>query len=419
MKKVLLLAISGISLLLFAVNPVYAADVDITCTESGCTPSSVTGFFPSSEIWYPGKSLLKTVKVTNSSGGPISVTVHEQNSTTDADFDQVVQFTIGREGGPVLWDNSLYAFYQSSMVTLNPALAAGTSETYSFTAYMYTTAGNDYQEKSTQFDMVLGFNGGSSSSVCGKQAPAVPGPLSLTRVSDTEVKAVWGAVTGEYTGYRLSWSKDTDTDGDGDGSKSVGKTTETNVTGLELNKYGYYFKIRAVNDCMEGNPTGIVFFGAGTDLRRSGDTLGASTAAPTTGPQRFVQTGAVRGASTSSSSSSKGIELASTTGEVKGEAVACSCIWWPILAVEALVAVFYLGAAGRLTRNSLFSLALSGEAVVAFLVFKSLNKCLSFSYVVFAETSDPWCRYFVLLDAAIVGVVLLAKKILFRKTETS
>lgn len=404
--------------LLFSSRQVFAADHNFTCTSSGCTPSTVTGFFPSSEVWYPGKTLVKTISVTNQSGEPLDVAVNAQNYTGSPGLDEVVQLTISRSGTTV-WDGSLYSFYRSSPVELQDTLAHGASQTFTFTAFMYEDAGNQYQNKSTTFDMALNFTGGSSSSDCNAKEPNVPGPLSIDRANDHEVKLSWGAVGGDYTGYRVTWSKGTDTDGEGDGSKSVGKTTQTSIGGLELDKYGYYFKVRAVNDCRESQPNGIVFVGKGPDLRQGGAVLGASASSSSSSFRvlNAAPTGQVQGEATARNYFKQPGTMATEaqSGEVAGETTSCKCIWWQILLTELIVTLIYFWIT-RETDPRVHGLAVLFEIFGGFAFFRSVNTCLGFKYFVFADTASPWCRYFFFMNTAAVLLAFLIRKSIASKS---
>lgn len=262
MKKIIVVSLF-LTMLLFVVAGVKAADYNLTCTySSGCSPS-LPAFFHASEIWYPGKTLTKTVRFTNNSSIDRKVGVQSSHTLTSGDVDQIIDLVITKSDSTVLFSNSLHAFYSSGEVLLLDSLASHASETFSFQATMYTTSGNEYQSMTTQFNLIIGLMSSPTPTppACTDTEPATPGSVSLNRVNDTEVKATWGTATDPVTGYRLSWSKDTDIDGDGEGTRSVGKTTETNITGLNLTSYTYYFKVRAINGCKEGHTTGIATIG--------------------------------------------------------------------------------------------------------------------------------------------------------------
>ena len=258
MKKIFLLSL--LTFILSSMTPsVSAADFNLACSSgSGCSPSLST-FFSSSEIWYPGKTITKSVQFTNTSATVQKIGTRAINTMTSGAVDQVIDLVIAKSDSTVLFSNSLYSFYGAGEIVLLADLSAGASETFSYSATMYTTSDNEYQDKRTQFDLVLGLISSPSSppAPCDDAVPSTPGPITLSRVNDTEVKIILRMAGNPVTGYRISWSKDTDIDGEGEGTRSVGKTTETNITDLHLLTNTYYFKVRSVNGCKEGTTTGI------------------------------------------------------------------------------------------------------------------------------------------------------------------
>ncbi|MEK7079414.1 MAG: fibronectin type III domain-containing protein [Patescibacteria group bacterium] len=331
MKKIIIVSLLLASLF-FIVDGVKAADYNLTCTySSGCSPS-LPAFFPASVIWYPSKTLTKTVQFTNNSSIDRKVGVQASQTTTSGDVDQVIDLVIAKSDTTVLFSNSLHTFYASGEVLLLDNLVSHASETFSFQATMYSTSGNEYQSMTTQFDLIIGLMSSPTSTppACTDTEPTTPGSVTLNRVNDTEVKATWGTASDPVTGYRLSWSKDTDTDGDGEGTRSVGKTTETNITDLNLTSYAYYFKVRAVNGCKEGPTTGIATIGDGTNYLAPTSTptpisVGSSLTLSLT---PTGQGGQVAGAQTSSSSS---------IAEVKGANVKQGFNVWKYALVGTLV----------------------------------------------------------------------------------
>lgn len=334
MKKIIVVSLF-LAVLLSAVSGVKAADFNLACNSgSGCSPA-LPAFFPSSEIWYPGKTLTKTVQFTNNSSTSQKIGTQATKTITNGNLDQVIDLVITKSDSTVLYSNSLYSFYSAGETILLDSLPAGASETFSYTATMYTTSGNEYQDKRTQLDLVLGLISSPTPTPtpCTDSSPATPDPVTLNRVNDTEVKVIWGAATDPVTGYRVSWSKDTDTDGDGEGTRSVGKTTETNITGLNLTNYTYYFKVRAVNGCKEGDTTGIATIGDGTNYLTPTTTPLLTPTMVSSSPTLFLsstgQSGQVAGAQTSFSSSSR--------AEVKGTSVKQGFYGWKFALTGALI----------------------------------------------------------------------------------
>lgn len=333
MKKILFVTLLLVGLL-FVTTDAMAADYNLTCTYSADCSPSLPAFFPASEIWYPSKALTKTVQFTNNSSIDRKVGVQASHTLTSGDVDQVIDLVITKSDSSVLFSNSLHAFYASGKVILLDNLASNTSKTFSFQATMYSTSGNEYQSMTTQFDLIIGLISSPTPTppACTDTEPSTPGSVSLSRVNATEVKATWGTASEPVTGYRVSWSKVTDTDGDGEGTRSLGKTTETNITGLNLTSYTYYFKVRAVNACKEGNTTGIATIGDGTNYLAPTPTPTPTTTVVSSfsilSPSPTVQSEQVAGAQTNSNSS---------IGEVKGASVKQGFYVWKYVLTVVLV----------------------------------------------------------------------------------
>lgn len=409
MKKIIVIFLF-LGAILFVVSGVKAADYNLTCTYSaGCSPS-LSAFFPVSEIWYPGKTLTKTVQFTNNSSIDRKVGVKASQTTTSGDIDQVIDLVITKSDSTVLFSNSLHAFYASGEVLLLDSLASHASETFSFQATMYSTSGNEYQSMTTQFDLIIGLISSPTPTppACTDTEPATPGSVTLNRVNDTEVKVTWGTATDPVTGYRVSWSKDTDIDGDGEGTRSVGKTTETNITGLNLTSYTYYFKVRAVNGCKEGATTGIATIGDGPNYLAPTPTPTPTSVVPPPIPSPTPTT-EVLGVSTSSGT--QGLNNLQSQKEVKGVTTSkCNTYWWQILLLQSLLlALYYFRFAKNMNNRNLLMTSIGG-LIAGLAAFRLMNNCLSFNYFLFPNSSSLFLKYFILLDVAVILAIILAKK---------
>jgi len=64
--------IAIITMAVFAVfvmtNQIMAADITVYCKSDGCSSTGNSYFFPSSVIWVPGKTLIRTFRIENQSG---------------------------------------------------------------------------------------------------------------------------------------------------------------------------------------------------------------------------------------------------------------------------------------------------------------------------------------------------------------
>lgn len=254
---------------------------------------------------------------------------------------------------------------------------------------------------------------------CSAQKPAVPGGPSVTQLNSSEVKFRWDLVAAPVTGYKVFWG--TNVNADNVGSVLLGNVNETVIGGLDLGGKRYYFKVRAVNACSEGDPSAVVTTGTGDNLLPTLSPTPTFTPTPGGGGILGIFTiplaGDIAGVETSALTPTPSplptpTIVSPNAGMVAGAITQCVCIWWQILLVLIIAALVYV-----LLLRKRFN---QGEydrwfALVAFvltlLVFKMFNACLTFSWLVIANTSSLTCRYFVVL----VLLVILACWLVVRK----
>lgn len=342
MKKILFLLLLTIGFF-FTSHPAFAADSNVTCTSSNCSPSTFPGFFSASEVWYPGKVLTKTIQFTNTASTTQTIDNHAANmlSIGDANVANVIDFTVRRVStNTIVWFGTLQSFYSAGTVTLGD-ITSGSSDTYEYTGEMRVTAGNEYQDTYTKFDLVFGVNTADTvtptPTPCSAQKPATPGNPSLSQFNSSDVHVTWNSVNDPKTGYIVSWG--TNTGADNAGSRFTGATDVT-VLGLNLGTTRYYFKVQAVNSCATGDFSGVSSIGSGPDLTSSGggtSTNGTTTAVAGASTQAlFASTqtgGSVLGDETTitdeTTTPTPKVTPTPTTkrGEVKG-AKDCQNVWW-------------------------------------------------------------------------------------------
>lgn len=237
-------------------------------------------------------------------------------------------------------------------------------------------------------------NGGSvtSSSYCTDQKPNGI-PLGLTAVAGPgagQVTLTWGPPPGPFTTFSITYSDTPNTQKWG--VADTGNVTLYTISGLSVGKY--YFWVRAVNGCAQGDPAGPVSVqGTGGPL-----VLGAAIS-PTPAPKKEV--------------------LGKGTNTLQSAKTCGSCVWWPVIVAEilALIVYFWLIVKRKLfetilPRKYLWAVAVP---VIAYLVFLYINRsCLGHtSFWYFINSSGFFCKYFILIDALTFGAVtFLANKYL-------
>lgn len=260
MKNIILLVILSVGLLYFS-RDVSASDLNISCDDQVCTPQTVLEFFSSSAIWAPGNTFSKSIAISNKGKKKFPVVVEASNPQSTGNLDMAIQFTIASSTGNVLWDGPLHSFYTAGPIELSSSLPKGQTQTYTFTAYMYESADDQYQGKTSSFNMTIGnyIYVPTTPVPCVAPKPAKPGWFNISKMSSTDVILYWGPVSTPYTGFTVSWG--TNRDGINLGTKNIGKTYEILIRGLNLNSRLHYFKVRAVNECAVGDYTSILSVG--------------------------------------------------------------------------------------------------------------------------------------------------------------
>ena len=260
MKNIIPLIILSVSLLFFS-RVVSAADLNISCDADVCTPQTVAEFFSASFTWAPGNTFSKTIAITNKSKKKFPVVVEASNPQTTGNLDMAIQFTIKSSNGATLWDGPLHLFYSTGPIEVSNNLAKGETETYTFNAYMYESADDQYQGKATTFNMTIGnyIYVPTTPVPCVAPKPTKPSWFNISKMTSADVILYWGPVSTPHTGFTISWG--TDQNATNLGTKNIGKTYEILLGGLALDTRLHYFKVRTVNECAMGDYTSILSVG--------------------------------------------------------------------------------------------------------------------------------------------------------------
>lgn len=107
--------------------------------------------------FLPGEGVSRRVKVTNNSGQIQRIATEAINKNDPDNFASQLDLII-KEGPTVIFNSTLAQFFDQGETYLSD-LASGAQTQYDFTIIFHSGSGNEYQEKSLGFDILVGFEG--------------------------------------------------------------------------------------------------------------------------------------------------------------------------------------------------------------------------------------------------------------------
>lgn len=324
-------------------------------------------FAPDDGVWYPGRSLSKTVEICNDDDIDHSLGVRGENlEPEDSILAEVIYLTITNQENVCLYGcdsdlKDLKTFVNQDEINLEEIVPANSCRQLIINATMNPNAGNEYQNLTVGLDFVFGFfappatstptpiptvapgggvsgtttgtaggGGGTGGTTCLASAPSTPVNLLAVSAGPGQVLLSWQPPTsGTVTHYAILYGPSS-----GNylyGNFNIGLGTNYVVSGLTPG-VTYYFVVIAVNDC------------ASSAYSNEASALpgGGAFAGGVVGPGGPAPGFEVLGEATQPGQIAGGI--ATEAGEVAGESIGKStCFWWLIFTFLALVInSFYL-----------------------------------------------------------------------------
>lgn len=150
----LILSVTLAGGLLLGRGTVAASDVEVSCNESSCNPENLSSFLPD-EKWYPGKSVLKSIRVNNISSVTQKFQMEMRNYVNTDDLAKAINLVINDSGGQ-LWSGTVESFKNQGEIVLSN-IVNNFSKEYYLSFSMDSSIGNESRDKGVLFDLVLGF----------------------------------------------------------------------------------------------------------------------------------------------------------------------------------------------------------------------------------------------------------------------
>lgn len=252
--------------LLFFPKTILAADLNIDCQSSPQECSSVQGsklFDLSDGLWYPGRVVIKTINIKNSSNQ--TKEIGARGKSTNNNLSDIFNLNISPENSTtVIWSGSLSQFYSKDYISLG-IFDPEKDLNYSFSLRMDSQADNNSQNILSSFDLVLGFweqesktdheeilNPGISVPQCHDEKPGLPVLLDAVATNKNSIKLVWSKAKDPVTYYLIAYGTKPNLMEYGNPNVGGSDTTSYTVNHISGNTK-YYFRVRAGNGCMPGD----------------------------------------------------------------------------------------------------------------------------------------------------------------------
>jgi hypothetical protein len=390
-------------------STVKAQNLEVTCDGSGsCTLSSTDPLFsiPQDSYWYPGKSIAKTLRITNNNPtDTTTVSTNAKNLQINSSPCQLDKQLLLSIVGPaplnsVVWAGSLNAFYQQAPLPL-AVFSPSSFGDFIFTVALPIGVGNECQNQTTSFDLLLNFSGETTSPIptptptstpggggavlgTGVSAPTcndtIPGgaPTLISAVGGVNsVTLTWTLASNPVSYYLVTYGTTPGAQTYGNPNIGGQGTTSYTVNGLSGGQT-YYFRVRAGNGCMPGPYSNELSTGVG----------GGVLAGPAAG---FIP--GVLG--TTTQSSPEPIPTPTAMAQVLGtECVKNIYPWWIFLVLELAVILLILRR-GKINKWKFGKLIISLVAIAALSqIAHEITGCNCITSI--------WCSKYVWINLAIL-----------------
>lgn len=399
MKRIILL-IFLVTVFLFGVSSNTFA---VTETDGDLQVSWDDPLFSSSIVWYPGLTVEKSFTVKNIGTTTHQASLNTSNTSQTGDFANNLFFRVD-EGATNHFggsnDKTMKNFWDNGETNLSN-ISAGNSSIYAISVAMPSELGNEFQDKTAKFDLIVGFLGtdskvtisgggavaGASAPVCNDQKPgSAPTILSVTSGVNS-ITLNWSEAKDPVSYYLIAYGTSPGIYSYGNTNVGGKGTTSYTINGIS-GGIPYYLVVRAGNGCAPGPFSGEVSTTPG-----GGFIAGV--------PAGFLP-GILGEATREASLKEQVINLGDIKGEVtQNQCKKCKLIWSLITEIFLSITYFrYL--ITKLKNKKIYSVLIP---VIAYIVFYFQNKNCITNWL-FINSPSLYCKYFPLVVLFIYGLSL-------------
>ncbi|MDO8610628.1 MAG: fibronectin type III domain-containing protein, partial [bacterium] len=259
---------------LLSVRITYAKDFSIVLDDTTPSFQQVDNFFNSDDmLWAPGKEETKSLIITNNTNIAQYILFSSINKDDPILVSQAMHITISNKSGDELYSNSLFAFINQGEKLID-SVEPYSTETLIFNIKMYDTAGNIYQNSYINFDLGIDLLDPieyitPTPILCNTSIPPPISQLTLGKIGSDQVLVEWNkgyrddekesknqdSITGYSVMYATNNSFNPNT------QRYIGKTNQFIVKYVDLKSNRYYFKVKTVNNCKEGDWSSVISVG--------------------------------------------------------------------------------------------------------------------------------------------------------------
>ena len=173
---------------IFQPKSVLASDLDLTCNDSGCTPSPVNDYFPTDK-WYPGKEISKTFRIHNTGSSKKTAALGTYDESSTGAITSATSLTVkSLPSGSTVWTGTFSEVFNNDEISLGEIDVQEIKE-YQLVLLMDSSAGNTLADQSLSFSLKIGLLAPPESPTATSTPPSPTPTPTLTQAAATSTFA--------------------------------------------------------------------------------------------------------------------------------------------------------------------------------------------------------------------------------------